>query len=1078
LLYRIFGRNGSGKTHLIFEKLAECIENKKHAFLIVPEQSAVTTEKAVVQKLGNISNSYIEVINFKRLCNRVFRETGGLVSVHIDSGAKKLAMAKTLLEVSPYLTEYRESCENNEFVEKALSAVDELTVCSITDKNLSDTLSKLGENIQNEKLKAKLSDIALIASAYNATLERDFGHTQDMFEKLITKLDENPFFENKTVFFDGFYGFTAQEKKIISRIACDADDVYITLSGKGASDDEIFGRTADSARFLEKTAKDHGIEISDIFLEENKRHGENSALYEYEKLFSVQNLSRSFDRKTSLCGMEIIKCRSTYEEVLCCASIIHKLILSGAKYSDICICSANPSSYEGIVEALFRKSGIPIGFDRPHKLSDSALCELILSALEGAFTRKRDSVIRYIKTGLSGLTDEEADIFEMYVNTWSITGSLMRSEDDWLMNPDGFVEGVPNANVLDTVNSARKKVKSCLDGFEYSLKNADTLTDCAKAVWELIRTVAKEKGDEAFDDGEGGVYLDLLCKCLDGLCNFGSSMKMTPSLFSRIFRLCCTSYDTGRIPESVDCVTFSDAELIRNENVPYIIVLGVNDGVFPSGKQSGGLFTDGERITLSENGLELFESSEMQVYDELFLAYSLITNASKKAYLLRSYEGDSGEIMYPSVIVQSAMRITGCSEKLFNPTDVENSFAGNELLFETFCTMEDGPQKQALFEYFMSKPEYEERINALMSSYSEGTNLAKSTTDFLYGSSMSTSYSRLEKFRLCPLSYFCEYTLRLKTERKAQIGPLETGNIIHKILEEFVPLAAESKKRGNLMTSEMAKETVISLMEDYFDTFSAGNAANATKRFKYLYSRLSKQLITIAQSIVREMQVSKFEMCDFELPINNSSDITPVPLDIDGRTLYIVGKVDRVDKYEHEGKTYIRIIDYKTGSKSFDLEEILDGLNLQMLLYLYAICSNGQKKYGENLAPAGVVYDLISTPEKSMALGYDASDLPDDGKTKVKTSGMMLHDAEILLAMDPSGDGSLIPVKLKNGEINDKQPTLCYDEFIKLLENASATAQSLAKQMCEGRKDALPYYKNNVNACKYCSMRDVCEKAI
>ena len=157
------------------------------------------------------------------------------------------------------------------------------------------------------------------------------------------------------------------------------------------------------------------------------------------------------------------------------------------------------------------------------------------------------------------------------------------------------------------------------------------------------------------------------------------------------------------------------------------------------------------------------------------------------------------------------------------------------------------------------------------------------------------------------------------------------------------------------------------------------------------------------------MQVSKFEMCDFELPINNSSDITPVPLDIDGRTLYTVGKVDRVDKYEHEGKTYIRIIDYKTGSKSFDLEEILDGLNLQMLLYLYAICSNGQKKYGENLAPAGVVYELISTPEKSMVLGYDSSDLPDDGKTKVKTSGMMLHDDEILLAMDPSGDAHSFP---------------------------------------------------------------------
>ena len=245
MLYRIFGRNGSGKTHYIFEKLAECINDKKHAFLIVPEQSAVKTEKLIIEKLGNISNNYIEVINFKRLCNRVFRETGGLSRNHIDNGAKKLIMAKVLLEISPYLTEYKDSCENNDFVKMSLLAVDELTKCSVSEKAIHDASIKLNETSEHTKLKAKLSDISLISSAYKTYLEKELNETSDIYERLCTSLEESAFFEDKTVFLDGFYGFTAQEKKIISKIIPDAQDVYVSFAFDGKDDDDIFERSRD-----------------------------------------------------------------------------------------------------------------------------------------------------------------------------------------------------------------------------------------------------------------------------------------------------------------------------------------------------------------------------------------------------------------------------------------------------------------------------------------------------------------------------------------------------------------------------------------------------------------------------------------------------------------------------------------------------------------------------------------------------------------------------------------------------------------------------------------------------------------
>ncbi len=1074
MLYRVFGRNGSGKTSYIFEKLAQCIQHQKHAFLIVPEQSAVKTEKLVVEKLGNISNNYIEVINFKRLCNRVFRETGGLSLRHIDSGAKKLLMAKTLSEIAPFLKEYASSCENNEFVKKALSAVNELTVCSVSDKAISDACALLSNLPEHSKLKAKLDDIFLISKAYKTLLENDIGDTSDIYEKLLASLEESAFFEGKTVFFDGFYGFTAQEKKIISQIAVDADNVYVSLLYNNKSDDDIFARCLDASLFLEKTAKEKNLQITDIFLEKNMRHKESSALFEYERQFCSENLSKKFDRKTPLSGIEVYKCQSSYEQALCAASLVHRLIRNGAKYSDICISASSLAPYERIISAVFKKSGIPIGTDKAHVLSESALCELILSALEAAFTRKRDAILRYIKTGLSGLTDKEADTFEMYVRTWNITGTLMRSEDDWLMNPEGFVESAPDSAVLETVNTARRKIKSCLDGFEYAIGNSTTLEGCAKAVWNLLCDISKEDGSDSFDDKEGGIYLDLLCKCLDSLVEFGGKMPMTPSVFTRIFRLCCEDYDTGSIPESADCVSFSSAELVRNENVPYVIVLGVNDGEFPSGKDSGGLFSDSEKQILSQNGLALFENAQMHVYDELFLAYSLITNASKGAFLLWSYEGEDGNVLYPSIIAESAKRITHCKENVFKMSDIKDNFAGNEFLFETLYTLENSCKKNTLTEYFSQKPEYKSRLNMLTKEQNESSTLEESTTDFLYKNTINTSYSRLEKFRLCPFSYFCRYTLNLKKEPRAQIGAAEAGNIMHKILEEFVPLAAESKKRGQLITQDEAKDIILSLMEEYFDTFSAGNAQNATKRFRYLYKKLSKQLLAIGANIIREMSKSLFEMCDFELSIAPGADVKPVPLDIDGRTLYIIGKVDRVDKYEKDGKTYIRIIDYKTGSKEFKLDEIKDGLNLQMLLYLYSICKNGKEKYGENLVPAGVIYEMVTSPDKNEKLGYDSDKAKASEKTKAKTSGMLIDDTDILLAMDPSGDGSLIPVKLKDGIADEKQPVMPFEEFTALLEDTANTASMLAKQMCSGEKGAQPYKKGTVDACRFCDMKDIC----
>ena len=72
--------------------------------------------------------------------------------------------------------------------------------------------------------------------------------------------------------------------------------------------------------------------------------------------------------------------------------------------------------------------------------------------------------------------------------------------------------------------------------------------------------------------------------------------------------------------------------------------------------------------------------------------------------------------------------------------------------------------------------------------------------------------------------------------------------------------------------------------------------------------------------------------------------------------LSVSGKVDRVDGWLHDGRLYLRVVDYKTGKKSFDLSDLRYGLGIQMLLYLFTLEQEGRSYFGYPIVPAGVLY--------------------------------------------------------------------------------------------------------------------------
>lgn len=1083
MFYRIFGKNGTGKTEYVFDKLSECVKDRRKAFLIVPEQSAVMTEKQIIKRLGGKSNLYVEVINFKRLCNRVFRQVGGLTSTHLDEGAKKLLMLMTLREISPFLREYGKSAESAEFASKAISFVNEMKHCSVSASKLENIAEKFSVDASTEAVSAKLFDLALISEAYNQKLSEIPGVCGDIYEKLCEKLRENSFFDGCDVFFDSFYGFTQKEYEIVSLIAEQADNTYITFACDKDCDDEMFERSKKAALACLKIAEKSGCCVQDVELCENHRHKENSDLDRFFRNFDSSALTSGESDKVSDGSMKIALCRNIYDEAKFAVSRVLELLRGGASFSDISVCAKNISDYIGVIDTFFEKAGIPLGIDIPETLSESALFELVNSALEASSTFSSRSVIRYIKTGITGLSELEADLLEIYIRTWDISPRLMKQDEDWEMNPDGYVDSEPDEYTLAIINRAKKKAMTCLLSLADNIKNSSTIRDFCMAVFNLLKDIERISDNDSFDDGNGGISKELLYECLDSFVSFAEDEKITLSEFANLFKSCGADYNTGHIPARSDEVRFSSVDLVRCENVRHVILLGVNTGVFPSACTDNGLVSDAEKQLLKKEGIELSEDSGELVFDELFLAYNAVTSARESCSISYLAEDLSSSAMYPSVIVNATEKITGCETVVYKPDNIAESYTGNELLFEEYSSMVEGEKKNTLKKYFSEIEDYKKRLEMLSESLSQPDYLEKSTTDLVYGNKIVTSYSRIEKMVGCPFSYFCTYTLKLKPEPKASLGPSEAGSVMHKILEELVPLLCRQKDDGTYPDEDEAKELVSKLLREHLSRIARTDISKVPKRFVYLYNRLSRILFEMAVNIVRELRVTKFVPCDFELNISNEAQVKPIPIDLgDGCTLYITGQVDRVDVYEKDGKSYIRIVDYKTGKKVFKMKDIKCGFNLQMLLYLASIASRGKEKYGDNIVPAGVLYSNVLSSALSFSLGEEDIEEKSKETSKPTSSGIFLSDEEILFAMDPTENSTYLPIGRKDGVATKSEALASLEEMGELLNFALATSKELAKEMRSGLKSVSPFDGRaegiDVDPCKYCDMYPVCMRDI
>ncbi len=1085
MLQIILGRSGSGKTYKIRNILKGLLEANSKVMLIVPEQDSFRNERDILRELGPQIFSKLEVFSFKRLSEHIFNKIGGLIGDRISDSGRNVLMSLAIDQVKDHLNIYKKHFNKVEMIEIMVSALKEFKTCSIGIEDLNN----IAKEVDNKILKCKMEETSLILGAYNALISDRYIDPLDNLSKLDDKLNENKFFRNYTVVIDGFSGFTPQEIKILDHIFEQANDCYITFCSDQLfnKDNEImlFSSVYKSIKRVLRTAKKRGLSIKKpLFLEEAPRFHNKSLKIIEEEIFRMSPKSYDIIPK----DITIYNATNLYDESEFVCNNIKKLVAEeNYKYKDFVVVSRVTDTYKGIIETVFKKNEIPYFMDNLENIGEKTLMNLVISAFEIINNNyDSDAIFRYLKTGLVGMKADEIFMLENYILLWNISGRDWHKE--FLFNPNGFSETFKDEDKdkLALLNRLRNKLMKPLINFENNIKNVVNGEDFAKYTYLLLEEIEiqnniknmyknlVDSGEELLADEQIRLW-DLLMGILEQMSLVLKGYKLTAYKFAELLELVINSSEIAFIPQGIDEVTIADADRSRMDSPKVVFVIGAVEGEFPRTPVTTGAFTDVERKVLLGKGLQMYECLEKLIIEEKFIAYTALTAASEKLYVTWPSKGLSGSSKYPSTIVKSIKKIfPNIVIKDEFCIDDEDKIWSEKSAFEMCAKYwnDNSVFSVTLKKYFYDNDNYKNVMNILDSPLTNKNLSIKNSENIkkLFGENMRLSASQIEKYYLCRFQYFCTYGLKAKERRPAVFGSLEYGSLMHFIMENV--LSEHSMEEISRLDDRYLSEKVKEILENYIE-IKMGGWEGKTYRFRYLFYRLIDTACILIKHMSKEFLQSDFIPNDYELDISAYGEIQPLSIKLpNGNVVEVQGKVDRVDVMKKDNVSYIRVIDYKTGSKEFRLSDVIYGLNIQMLIYLAAICKNGGRKYG-NIIPAGILYMPVTKPIVNGERGIEDDDLDKKKERKLRMNGLILDDDNVIYGMEKEARGVFIPVTVKNGQISKRDSIASLAQMGKIFKYIEDLIISMADDLYNGEISAKPA-SGEYDACAWCPYKSVC----
>lgn len=1087
----IYGKSGSGKSEYCFKEIAKNI-NKEKIYLIVPNQMALMAEKKLMEITNNVSLINTEVITFNRMAFRVRNEIGGAKKTNLSKSGKAMLLYDILCKQKESLNFLGKSAENVDIIGNSITEF----------KKHRIDINKLKEECNNTKdmyLKLKLSDMIKMYEEFESCIQNKFLDENDVLDILNNQIVESCQFKDAVIYIDEFVGFTTQEYQIIAKLMQIAKQVNVTICTDNLIqneelDKDIFYASKNTGIKLINIAKEYGIEIEDdVKLTKLYRFKNNELKHLEENFYSIPYKKYEEEPK----NIKMFLANNEYSEIEHIASQIVKLVRNeGYRYKEISVITKNLSIYSSLIKVIFSNYNIPVFIDEKKELSENIIVKFLISVLEICNKNwSYESVFNYLKTGFVNIEREEIFKLENYCIRWGIKGNKWYKEDWNYIGKDEYTK-----EELERLNELRRIIVKPIRNLQEKAKKDNTFFNLTKILYEFLQEMKLEEtiklkinklNEKGFIElaNEYETSFKVLMDLFDEIVLVFGEEKTNFDKYMNILKIGLKNTGLGKIPATQDEVIVGDVSRSRSHKVKAIFIIGINDGEFPSIYKDEGFFNDKDREYLKDQGFELANGSIENLYEENFNIYKAFTVAEEKLFLSYASSDNEGRTLRPSILITKMKKIYPKMQETSDIISQEKEIITKNNTFDNLIEkLNDYQEGKAIediwfdvFYYYENDVLWKSRLLKSLEGIRYTNIPEKIKPEFikkLYGETLHTTISRLERYRSCPFSFYLEYGLKLKEKKSLKLDPIDTGSFMHEVIDEFFEKVASKKISIKEIENSDIEKIVKQIVEEKLN-LTSNYIFKSIPKFITLTNRLCRLVTLSIIYIVQGLKNTDFEVVGSEIEFKNGKEYRPIEIVTkDGRKVEITGKIDRIDLAKDETGKYIRIIDYKSSAKDINLNEVLAGLQLQLITYLDAVCQE------KDLIPAGILYfGLVEPKIDKVKKSKDITEEEIEEKIRehFRMNGLVLAEMKLINMMDnklKDGEKSdIIPVKIKkDGTMDKTSKVVSRKEFEILQKYVKNTLAQISKEILDGNIEIKPYYnvKNKRKPCEYCKYNSIC----
>ena len=1101
----IAGSSGCGKSQYIYEKIVgeALLHPEKNYLILVPEQFNMQTQKRLTALHPGGCLLNIDVLSFNRLAYRVFQEIGGQLQPILEDSGKSLIIQKVVWEKKNKLQVLGSTMKKPGAVEEMKSLISEFMQYGIRPADLEAWMMSGEESGRKALLASKLEDVRTIYQGFTDYLESRYLTTEEVPEALARVISQSAWLANCTIVLDGYTGFTPVQMPLVRELLILCPKVYAVVTMEERKDPlrpcnpaNLFYMSRQMIRSLTELAVAAHVEAEEICWIPSggkSRFAANPSLGFLEKQLFRAGKRESWKGEANI---RISEAMTPEQELVDIAEqILYQVRENHCCYKDLAVVTGDLDGYGRLAEQIFTRAGIPVFVDQNYPILHNPLVEYIRAAVDLVVRNySYESVVRYLRSGLSGFTREEADALDQYLLALGIRGRK-KYEEFWSRT----FKGMKEERLLE-INRLRERLLEELSELTDGLKakNSSLLDKTKVLVAFLMRGKLqkqclalaeqfRQKGDRTRAAEFTSIYpgvMDLLNKAVEIL----GEEKMGITEYQQILDAMFQEATLGLVPPGGDQVLVGDIERSRLASVKVLFFAGLNEGIVPKAVAKGGLLSEPDREYLKSQDVALSPGERERMYEQRFYLYLNMTKPSEQLFLSCSKMDTMGAARLPSYLI-------GVIRKLFPDVPLENradtadaSSAGLlnmetpegrlQILLAGFQNPEkaaEDPVWKEIFAWFRNCVEQVPAEKMLEAAFFENqdTRISKAVARAMYGDVLMGSVTRLEQYAACAYAHFLQYGLGLKERPVYEFTPADLGNVLHDSLYRFAETLKKQKIRWAELDAEKRKELADAALEEcVHDTNN--QILHSTMRNAYMITRMRNLMQCTVEVLQEQILVGDFEPEGFEIgfPTHDVLEAAEIPLK-DGASMKLRGRIDRLDILEQDDTIYIKVIDYKTGQAKLDLASVYYGLQLQLTVYLRVAAEQQRKLHPDKLVqPVGAFLYHLDDP---FVEEEGDSILP-----KMKMNGLVRAELETASLMDhnlaPSVSSKVIPVGYKkDGTLNQYSTSaLEEDDFNTVCRYVGGKVQKIGQEIMDGEISINPYQLGDKNACTFCRFNGVC----